>query len=517
MDIIRRVGAFTLYVLFFTGGGAGLLSSAVLQAAEPAVSAMPAANVTNIQVPIYKSRVLTTRAPVKKVSVGNPEIADILVTSPTQLYLLGRALGSTNVLLWDGSNRLIDSLDLEVVHDLGGLKSKLHELLPNEEISVYSAQGALVLRGQVSSAAAMDNAVKLAKTYTAQTASIVQGEGEAAVAAPTQSLEVINLLTVGGSQQVMLEVKVAEMQRSLVKSINVRFNALDFGSSSRWSTGGFNGGVGPGGIPIGFVPDPVNDGFIIPDPTSLIGSGKGFLGQFISENFLFNVVLEAAKDNGSAKVLAEPTLTTLTGQQAEFISGGEFPIPVSDDDGITIEFKEFGVGVKFLPVVLDSGRINLNLNVSVSELVTANSLVVDTASGSLVGNEVSLLVPALTKRSAQSTVELGNGQTIAIAGLISENTRDFVSRFPGLGDIPVLGHLFRSQEFVNGETELVILVTPHLAKPIDARTVRLPTEKFVEPSDVDFYLLGKTKGRQMGRPVPVSLGTSEGSFGHDLN
>ncbi|MBS7660796.1 type II and III secretion system protein family protein [Pseudomonas lalucatii] len=486
-----------------------------LMAAEtsPGVAAMPAANTSNVQVPIYKSRILTTRAPVKKVSVGNPEIADILITSPSEVYLLGRSLGSTNVLLWDGRNRLIDSLDLEVVHDLGGLKGKLHQLMPNERIEVFSAQGALVLRGQVSSAAAADTAVKLAKTYTAQTASVVQGEGEAAAAAPTQSLEVINLLTVGGSQQVMLEVKVAEMQRSLVKSLNVRFNALDFGSSSRWSGGGFNGGVGPGGIPIGLVPDPLNDGFIIPDPTSLIGSGKGIFAQFLSDEFLFNVVLEASKDNGSAKVLAEPTLTTLTGQQAEFISGGEFPIPVSDEDGITIEFKEFGVGVKFLPVVLDSGRINLNLNVSVSELVAANSLVVQT--GDAV--ETSLLVPALTKRSAQSTVELGNGQTIAIAGLISENTRDFVSRFPGLGDIPVLGHLFRSQEFVNGETELVILVTPHLAKPIDARSVRLPTEKFVEPSDLDFYLLGKTKGRQPGRRVPVSLGVSEGNFGHDLN
>jgi pilus assembly protein CpaC len=497
MDIIRKIGALALYVLVFTGG-AGLLSSAVLQAAEPAVSAMPAANVSNIQVPIYKSRVLTTRAPVKKVSVGNSEIADILVTSPTQLYLLGRALGSTNVLLWDSSNRLIDSLDLEVVHDLGGLKSKLHELLPNEPISVYSAQGALVLRGQVSSAAAMDNAVKLAKTYTAQTASIVQGEGAAAVAAPTQSLEVINLLTVGGSQQVMLEVKVAEMQRSLVKSLNVRFNALDFGSSSRWSGGGANNGLTPIGA-------------ILPD-TALLGTGTGMFARFLSGDFLFNVALDAARDDGSAKVLAEPTLTTLSGQQAEFISGGEFPIPVRDEDGITIEFKEFGVGVKFLPVVLDSGRINLNLNVLVSELVATNSLVVNT--GDQVG--AALLVPALTKRSAQSTVELGNGQTIAIAGLISENTRDFVSRFPGLGDIPVLGHLFRSQEFVNGETELVILVTPHLAKPIDARSVRLPTEKFVAPSDVDFYLLGKTKGRQMGRQVPVSLGTSEGSFGHDL-
>ena len=513
MEIIQRLGSYALY-----GLGAWLLSSIVVQAAEapPAVVAMPAANTSEIQVPIYKSRVLTTRAPVKKVSVGNPEIADILITSPTQLYLLGRSLGSTNVLLWDGGNRLIDSLDLEVVHDLGGLKGKLHQLMPNERIEVFSAQGALVLRGQVSSAAAMDTAVKLAKTYTAQASSVVQGEGEAAAAAPTQSLEVINLLTVGGSQQVMLEVKVAEMQRNLFKNLNVRFNALDFGSSSRWSGGGFNSGVGPAGIPIGFVPDPLNDGFIIPDPTSLIGAGKGIFAQFLSDEFLFNVVLEASKDNGSAKVLAEPTLTTLSGQQAEFISGGEFPVPITEDDGITIEFKEFGVGVKFLPLVLDSGRINLNLNVSVSELSNVNSLVLDTGLESILGEGVTQVIPSLTKRSAQSTVELGNGQTIAIAGLISENTRDFVSRFPGLGDIPVLGHLFRSQQFINGETELVILVTPHLAKPIDARSVRLPTEKFVEPSDLDFYLLGKTKGRQPGRQVPVSIGVSEGSFGHDL-
>ncbi|RJG09759.1 type II and III secretion system protein family protein [Pseudomonas cavernicola] len=514
MDTIQRLGTYALHTL-----GAWLLLLATVQAAEPmpAVSAMPAANTSSIQVPIYKSQVLTTRAPVKKVSVGNPEVADILITSPTQLYLLGRSLGSTNVLLWDNRNRLIDSIDLEVVHDLGSLKGKLHQLLPNEKIEVFSAQGALVLRGHVTSAAAMDTAVKLAKTYTAQTSSVVQGEGEAAVAAPTQTLDVINLLTVGSSQQVMLEVKVAEMQRSLVKNLNVRFNALDFGSSSRWSTGGFNNGVGPGGIPIGFVPDPDNAGQIILDPTSLIGGGKGIFAQFLSDEFLFNVVLEASKDNGSAKVLAEPTLTTLTGQQAEFISGGEFPVPITEDDGITIEFKEFGVGVKFLPVVLDSGRINLNLNVSVSELSNANSLVLDTGLDSILGNGVAQVIPSLTKRSAESTVELGNGQTIAIAGLISENTRDFVSRFPGLGDIPVLGHLFRSQSFINGETELVILVTPHLAKPVDAKTVRLPTEKFVEPSDLDFYLLGKTKGREPGRPVPVSLGVSGGSFGHDLN
>jgi pilus assembly protein CpaC len=306
----------------------------------------------------------------------------------------------------------------------------------------------------------------------------------------------------------MLEVKVAEMQRSLFKNLDVRFNALDFGSSSRWSGGGFNNGLNADGGVLGLNPD----GQV--DPSKLIGSGKAIFGQFLSENFLFNVVLDAAKDNGTAKVLAEPTLTTLTGQQAEFISGGEFPVPVSDDDGITIEYKEFGVGVKFLPVVLDSGRINLNLNVAVSELSNANALMLTTGLGGT--NSVGQLVPSLTKRSAQSTVELGNGQTIAIAGLISENSRDYVSRFPGLGDIPVLGQLFRSQQYINGETELVILVTPHLVTPLDAKAVRLPTENFVEPSDLEFYLLGKTKGSQPGRAVPVSLGVSEGRFGHDL-
>jgi pilus assembly protein CpaC len=489
-------------------GGWAVLGAPATFAQQPvsatAVRAMPAVNNSDVQVPIYKSRVLSTRASVNRISVGNPAIADILITSPTQLYLLGRSLGSTNVLLWDNRNQLIDSLDVEVVHDLGGLKAKLHQVLPNERIEVFSAQGALALRGQVSSAAAMDSAVKLAQSYAAQASAAESG----GAAMQNKPLEVINLLGIGGSQQVMLEVKVAEMQRSLFKNLDVRFNALDFGSSSRWSGGGFNNGLNAGGGVLGLNPD----GQV--DPSKLIGSGKAIFGQFLSENFLFNVVLDAAKDNGTAKVLAEPTLTTLTGQQAEFISGGEFPVPVSDDDGITIEYKEFGVGVKFLPVVLDSGRINLNLNVAVSELSNANALMLTTGLGGT--NSVGQLVPSLTKRSAQSTVELGNGQTIAIAGLISENSRDYVSRFPGLGDIPVLGQLFRSQQYINGETELVILVTPHLVTPLDAKAVRLPTENFVEPSDLEFYLLGKTKGSQPGRAVPVSLGVSEGRFGHDL-
>lgn len=486
-----RVMSSALLLLGACLMGAPLLASE----SGSAVSVMPAANTGNIQVPIYKSRVLSTRAAVKRISVGNPEIADILITSPRQLYLLGRSLGSTNVLLWDGNNKLIDSLDLEVVHDLSGLKSKLHQLLPSESIEVFSAQGALVLRGQVSSAAAMDAAMKVAKTYAAQSTSVAQGEGDKAEAAPSESLDVVNLMTVGGGQQVMLEVKVAEMQRNLVKRLGVNFLAI--GSAGNWEIGSFNGGSSL-----------VENG--------LLRDSKGFLAQFASGSFLFDVVLEAAKDNGTAKVLAEPTLVTLTGQQAEFISGGEFPVPITEDDGITIEYKEFGVGVRFLPVVLDAGRINLNLNVEVSEISNANSLVLDTGLESPLGDGVGQVIPSLTKRSAQSTVELGDGQTIAIAGLINETTRDLVSRFPGLGDIAVIGHLFRSQEFIKGETELVILVTPHIAKPVDAKLVRLPTERFVEPSDLDFYLLGKTKGDQPGRAVPVSLGVTGSSFGHDL-
>ena len=416
MTIIEKLSICTLQLLV-----AGWLLSTSVQAAQTqaAVSIVPAANISAVQVPIYKSRVLATRAPVKKVSVGNPEIADILITSPTQLYLLGRALGSTNVLLWDSSNKLIDSLEVEVGHDLSSLKEKLHQLMPSEKIEVFSAQGALVLRGQVTSAAAMDTAIKLAKTYTAQTTSVVQGEGEAAVATPTQALDVINLMTIGGSQQVMLEVKVAEVQRSLLKSMNINF--LASGASGNWTLGGINTGISP-------------------------GSGKALLAEFVSDSFALDLVLDAAKNNGSAKVLAEPTLTTLTGQQAEFISGGEFPIPVTDDDGgTTIEYKEFGVGLKFIPVALDSGRINLNLNVSVSEIADSNTLLLETGAGGIGGGigGVTQIVPALTKRSAQSTLELGDGQTIAIAGLISENSRDLVNRFPGLGDIPILGYLFR--------------------------------------------------------------------------
>ncbi|MGH6934192.1 MAG: type II and III secretion system protein family protein, partial [Dongiaceae bacterium] len=178
------------------------------------------------------------------------------------------------------------------------------------------------------------------------------------------------------------------------------------------------------------------------------------------------------------------------GQEAEFLSGGQFPIPVSNGrDGTTIEFKKFGVGLKFVPVVLSDGRINLKINVSVSELVDTASIILQ-----IPGSSLRTFVPSLRERSASATVELGDGQSMGLAGLLDDNLRELVTKFPGLGDIPVLGALFRSSQFQKGQTELVILVTPHLARPVAPGSVTLPTDKFIEPSDADFYWKGKLEG-----------------------
>jgi len=254
---------------------------------------------------------------------------------------------------------------------------------------------------------------------------------------------------------------------------------------------------------------------------SLIQNEGLFLSS-LSGNFLFNLFIDAAKDQGLAKILAEPNLTTLSGQQARFLAGGEFPIPVAQrEDTITIEFKEFGVGVQFVPVVLDSGVISLTLDVTVSELTRDNALEL----GSGTGNEV-FYIPGLNKRSANSTVEVRSGETIAIAGLINETLRENVDRFPGLGELPILGMLFRSQEFIKGQTELVIFVTPRLARSFDPSLVKLPTDSFVEPSDQEFYLMGRLKARPPGERAGTTTTTeaglgpdksgSEGHFGHDL-
>jgi len=448
----------------------------------------------SLKVTLFKSRILQLKTPVKKISIGNPAIADILILRAQQVYVVGKALGTTNVVLWDKDDRVITTINLEVTHDLNTLKLKLHELLPAENIEVRSSQRSLVLSGQVSSLVKMEAALEVANSFLPAGQRGGQDKGGAAG-------EVVNFMQIGGAQQVMLEVKVAELSRTLGKIFDIDFNAVL--NTDSLSFGLVSGGalIDPGLDLSSGIPLAIND--------------NGVFANFESGDFMFNSVINAARDKGLAKILAEPTLTTLTGQEATFISGGEFPIPVPGGGGegtVTIEFKEFGIGLKFLPVILDSGRISLKVNVTVSELTEANSVVLDVGEAS-----ESFFVPALTKRSAASTVELADGQTLGIAGLISENLRETSSKFPGLGDIPVLGLLFTSQSFVKGQTELVIFITPHFARPTPPELVRLPTDDFVEPTELEFYLLGRIEGRSQPKPAEeLQGGGTQGQFGHDL-
>jgi len=465
---------------------------------------------TSLTVPIYKSRVVTLSTPAKRVSIGNPDIADVLIIGSGELYILGKDLGATNVLLWDRNDQLIAAIAVSVTHDLDTLRKLIASTLPGEKIQVASGQRNLVLSGQVTSVIKMDAALQMARGSLQQAATakekiMFKEEGGTGGGEDKKAGEVINLMTVGGAQEVMLQVKVAEVQRSAMKSLNAQFQATN--NSHGTVLGGVNGGATfppaltpnnntvltqgdftrSGGSPMG----PVFSQFVPSIPS--IGTA-GLFGGLIHGNFVGQLVLDAALEQGLARILAEPTVTTLNGQEAQFLSGGSYPIPVPEQNGtIGIEYKDFGVKLVFQPLILETGRINLKLNVSVSQLVSTNSLVVAPITSSKV-----FAVPALSERRALSTVELSDGQTIGIAGLMDENMNNAVTKFPGLGDIPVLGQLFRSSSFQKGQTELVIFVTPTLAKPIRPSDVHLPTEGQIDPSNVDFYL----RGRMEGSPPP---------------
>jgi pilus assembly protein CpaC len=377
---------------------------------------------------------------------------------------------------------------------------------------VRSSQRSLVLSGRVSDAERESAAVRIAQTFlaqiqTAKKAQQFQQQQGTASRDDKAVGEVINLMQIGGSQQVMLAVKVAEMQRSELRRLNAQFN--NFWNGTKWNIGGVNGGAtltpfkDPSGTlypqyttfdpayckgPFGLCRwGPQVQSFM---PNNLSIPDKGLFASFLSGNFMFDLMLDAAKNKGLAKILAEPNLTTLTGQEAKFLSGGQIPIPVANALGaVSIEYKDFGVGLTFVPVVLSNGHINLKLNVSVSELVDTTSLGISVAN-----TNSTFIIPSLTTRQASGTIELGDGQSMGLAGILNDSLRTAVNKFPVLGDIPILGTLFRDQNYTKGDTELVILVTPHLAKPVARNEIKLPTDSFIEPSDADFYLWGRMEG-----------------------
>jgi pilus assembly protein CpaC len=296
----------------------------------------------------------------------------------------------------------------------------------------------------------------------------------------------------------MLGVTVAEMSTSLARKLKVDFSAFGGG-------GDVIGGSITGPDAIKALIDATTAAATVLEPAAL------FL-RFAGSDATVRTFITAARTNGLAKVLAEPNLTTISGQDAEFQSGGSFPVPVAQfgsaggaGGGISVQFYNYGVILKFLPVVLDTHRISLKVNITVSELSNENSVTVPAgATGE------SFAIPSLIQRSASSSLELDSGQTMGIAGLINDRTRESIKKFPGLGDIPVLGQLFTSQDFVRSETELMIFVTPQLAKPIDPARIKLPTDDFVEPSDTEYYWMGRTEGL---RDVPHRPASQQQNYG----
>jgi pilus assembly protein CpaC len=507
--------------------------------------------VGKIRVPVDQSRVISVGQTVGQVSVGSAEIADILVIDADQLYVVGKSIGTTNVVLWGEDKKIFKGIEVEVTQDLDALKQILYEMMPNERVSVKAVKGNIVLGGQVGTPAAVQAAVDLAEGFLTKASSSAPAApgagpmpGQGGSGGSTKA-KVINMLQVGGAQQVMLKVQVAEISRSFTKKLNINFTA--FGPTGGWRIGAINGGAE---FPDALIDvprfDPNTGEFedFVTRRVPLFGGetqgpyitdfnannatieDKGLYLSYLGSDFLFRMVLEAAKNKGLAKILAEPTLTVVSGQEADFLSGGEFPIPVSrgSDQGISVDYKDFGIGLKFLPVVLSSGQISLKVNVSVSELTSANATVVGVPT-----TTSAFFIPALRKRSAVSTVELGNGQTIGIAGLINESLREQVNRFPGLADLPIIGPLFRSQDFEKGQTELVIFVTPYFARGTQRENLTMPTDAFVEPNDVEFYLFGRTIGDPAlqkrlrggffggsGSQGASAAGGTEGPFGHGL-
>ncbi len=420
-----------------------------------------------VRVAMGQSVLVNTKKFINQMSLAAPEIADSILLSPRQIYVVGKSIGKTTLTLWDDL-RKASVIDIEVVPDVVRLKDRLNEILPSEPIRVAAAHDGLTLYGDVSSAAHMERALAIAEVFAPE--------------------KVVNLMQVSGVHQVMLEVRVAEMSSTLTKRLGINFGAV--------ASGNFFG-VGLLNNLISVPTDPPSNPLLNPfDISESINS----LLRFNAGDVTVSGFIDALKEDGLARVLAEPNLVTLSGQEASFLAGGEFPIPVPNDNDITIEFRSFGVALSFTPTVLSPDKISIQVAPEVSELDFSNAVTVG-----------GLRVPGLTVRRASTVIELGDGQSFAIAGLLRETVREVVSKFPILGEIPILGALFRSSSFERGETELIIIVTPRLVKPLDVAKQPLPTDGYIGPNDVDFFLFGKLQGKggTQGR-----LGKLDGAFGY---
>lgn len=463
MNRTSRISALMATVALFTGPA----TSAADHPAAFTVSAAPGIQASGVlSVPMNKSQVMHVSQPVRKIAVGNPAIADVAALSDRSFYVLGKSVGTTNLAIYGQNGALVGMTDVIVGVDVQGVKLALNEVMPNETIEVRSVSDSVALNGTVSSPARAQQAIAVAQHFL------------------PEKVSVINNLGVRGSQQVMLAVKIAEVSRSVSKQFGLTPSILA-------------GKAGESGFRLN-----------TDSTTALTSFATGVLSQ-MSGNFALREKIDALEQKGLIKILAEPNLVAMSGDTANFLAGGEFPVPTNQTTNagvptITVEFKPFGVSLAFTPTVIDGDLINLVVAPEVSQI--------DKQTAPVVLN--GFVIPGISTRRARTTVELRDGQSFAIAGLLQSDFSDQVQQIPGLSDIPILGALARDSQFQRNETELVIIITPRLVQPAPAEALASPTDGFVPPSDADIFVNGQREAPDSGFLPASNGGGLTGRYGH---
>lgn len=436
--------------------GAATITPAAAQTTTPDIAA---SGIDKVALEVSRGQLIRLPRPVTAIFVADPAVAEVTVRSPTLVYIFAKKTGETTLYAIDGQERVVADIKLRVNHDISRLKEAIRQLHPALEIEAMSVSGGILVEGIVPTPATADDVQVLTQRFLAKDETV------------------INRLSVTQPNQLNLRVRIAEVNRQLVKRFGINLDVLSAGTFAFGLTSGVATTTGAfPGTPIASRLNGVNN---------LVGAGR--IGGVD-----LNAVVDALETEGLATVLAEPNLTAVSGETASFLAGGEFPIPVPQDNrSISITFKKFGVSLNFVPTILSGGRINLRVAPEVSQLSTNGAI-------TLAG----FSIPSLTTRRAETSVELASGQSLSIAGLIQNTDRADINKFPGLGDIPILGALFRSTAFNRNETELVIIVTPYLVNPV-APTSRLatPLDGLTPPNDVDRVVRSKTYREQIGPGV----------------
>jgi pilus assembly protein CpaC len=499
--------------------------------------------VETVKIGAGKSLMVQFPMRLRDVLVSDPERVDAIVQSADRVFLLAKQMGSVNAFFFSEQGDQIATLEITIGVDLTSLEDMLARMLPGSNIRTDIAGNAVVLKGSVVNPVQAQRAKVIAEQYARANLAQMQQSSSSLVSTTTTSppaggaggqmiaetrvpnatkidgkdAVVINLLTIEGEEQVMLQVVVAEVQRSIMKQFGInlgaQINAGNFVTNLLTENAlPLTAAAGLGKLPVPGIGTGTGEGCLAAGalcswnqgPSSGTYGNSGLNGGFGSSTARMNYAMRMLERDGLIRTLAEPNLTAVSGETAKFLAGGEYPIPVVDASGQqSVTYKEFGVGVAFTPVVLSEGRISLKIETEVSELSDVGAVTLNAIS-----------IPALKKRQAKSTVELPSGGTLALAGLLSEDTRKNIDGFPGLKDVPVLGTLFRSNDFIKSETELVILVTPYMVKPVARQKLAKPDDGFAPASDLKFNFLGHLN-RVYGKdiPQPTQVGLKDGGVG----